>query len=82
MRMSRTVKPGAWKVFLGGVEVGSATSRKVAINQVERPYRSGSAQVINVNTGEAWALPRGIWFKTLEAAGKRHEALAPAEGDG
>lgn len=80
MTLSRDVKAGCWHVYLGGVEVTSATTRRVAINQVERPYRPGNAQVINRKTGEAWLRRRGAWNKVLEPAGKRRLALATAEG--
>ena len=78
MTLTRDVKPGCWEVFLGGVKVGSAATRKAALNQVERPYRPGLVQLINRKTGEAWERRRGSWFRTLEPAGKRHEALAEA----
>lgn len=75
MTLTRDVKPGAWEVWLDDRKVGSATSRRGAINRVDRPYRPGFAQVINIKTGEAWDRRKGSWFKTLDAGGRRGEAV-------
>lgn len=76
MPLTREVKPGAWEVWLDDRKVGSAASRRAAIKQVERLYRPGFAQVINIKTGEAWDRRKGSWFKSLDAGGRRGEAVA------
>ncbi len=79
MTQARDVKAGGWVVWLDDRKVAVAASRQVAMNQIDRPYRRGHAQVINIKTGEAWERTRGSWFQSLDPAGKRAQALAPAQ---
>ncbi len=80
MTLAREVKGGGWEVWLDDRKVAVAASRTVAMNQVDRPYRRGHAEIINTKTGEAWARRAGSWHQTLETAGQRADALPMAQG--
>lgn len=62
-----------WAAIKDGMSVGTASTRKAAMNLLDRsrcsPDRHGFAIVVRAGTGEMWQRRGGSWFKTRE--GKR-----------